>query len=563
MLKQHRNVPSFRLALFSLGLAGAISLNTISFAATPQLATSLDESAERRITSSVVEALTTIEDHYAGDLDYNRVNESSVDGMLGVLDPHSHFWTREEFLEFRTRQASVYSGVGATIAPHNGKVYIVSPFDNTPAFLAGLRYGDQIIAIDGQPTDGWTSDRVRDNLRGLQGTAVQVTVKRPGVETPITFRVVRNSVNLPSMTNCFMIRPEVGYIGLRREFQSTTGDEVDAALKKLKAQGAKSIILDLRGNPGGLLDEAISVANQFLNRGQKILSYKGRTSSGMFRDYNASNAEPDTSSLVVMVNNGSASASEIVAGAIQDHDRGIIAGENSFGKGLVQTIFQLSNGYGLTLTTAKYYTPSGRLIQRDYSMLSRYEYQKQGILGTGARPNDSKDNQFETDTRRIVKGGFGIEPDVKIPPQLLTAIQVRLLDATFLFGRLLVTGQIPGITEYRVNDLTFGHTLNNSEFVVTDALYQQFLKFVRENSKETGGITTAMVTENEDYIRQQLRREVVTAAYGSEVADEIVIASDTQMVRAIEELPNARLLAEKSRKVWLESSQRTPRRFGQ
>ncbi|HMW01237.1 MAG TPA: hypothetical protein PKE58_13965, partial [Acidobacteriota bacterium] len=149
------------------------------------------------------------------------------------------------------------------------------------------------------------------------------------------------------------------------------------------------------------------------------------------------------------------------------------------------------------------------------------------------------------------------------PPQLLTATQVRLLDATFLFGRLLVTGQIPEITEYRVNDLTFGHTLNNSEFVVTDALYQQFLKFVRENSKETGGITTAMVTENEDYVRQQLRREVVTAAYGSEVADEIVIAADTQMVRAIEELPNARLLAEKSRKVWLESSQRTPRRFGQ
>lgn len=552
MNKPYRFLQRPRAMMLSMVVAGSLACQGLTFAA-PQISPNGDPEIEKRVTASLVEALAVVEDNYAGSIDYERAVEASIDSMLTTLDPHSHFWNKEEFTEFRNRQASQYSGVGATIVPHNGKIYILAPFENTPALRAGLRYGDHITAIDGQSTQGWNVDKVRNNLRGLRGTPVNVTVERPGVPEPLTFRVVRDSVEFPSVTNSFLVKPGIGYIGLRREFQRTTGEEVIASLKDLKAKGAKAILLDLRGNPGGLVESARVVVDQFIGKGQKIFSYKGRGPNGLpvERNFLATNLDPDQSDLVVLVNNGSASASEIVSGAIQDHDRGILVGETTFGKGLVQTIYMVPGGYGLTLTSAKYFTPSGRLIQRNYDGVSKYDYEKQGFTGTGARPT-GKNNEFQTDSKRIVQGGSGIEPDVKVAPTLFTLNQIRLLDATFAFGRLLVNGQIAGFTDYKVEGMTFQHTLNDSEYPASDKLVQAFKKFVAEKGNDFG-VTSAMIEENLAFVKQQLRTEVVTAAYGSETATEIAIASDAQVLRGIAELPNAHALLEKSRKAQPES----------
>jgi carboxyl-terminal processing protease len=315
--------------------------------------------ASHDVTDDYQEAVRVIGNEYAGDVDYEKATQAAIQGMLSTLDPHSMYFPRTEFNKLKEDQDSRLIGIGVTILRHRDGVYVQSAVEGTPAARAGLRYGDRIIEVDGKDARDWTSEQVSKNVRGERGEPVRVKIERAGSPMPHTFTIIREAVPLPSIRNAYMIRPGTAYIGLTGGFQHTTGDELREAFTRLKAQGMRQIVLDLRGNPGGLLDQAIEVASEFLPRGQTIVSVRGRTEYREPYFYRSTVSDPEDYPLVVLINHNSASASEIVVGAIQDHGRGLVVGQTSFGKGLVQRVFQLPFGTGLTLTTAKYYTPYG------------------------------------------------------------------------------------------------------------------------------------------------------------------------------------------------------------
>jgi carboxyl-terminal processing protease len=495
------------------------------------------------VAESVVEAYSLIESNYAGEVDHEKLSYTTISEMLHVLDPHSSFYTKEDFQELRSQQQSEYFGIGATVSQRQNKVFILAPHANTPAARAGLRYGDQIVSINGQSAEGWNSNKVATELRGPRGTQVLVGVSRPGEAKPIEVTISRDAVALPSIPNVFMIKDTVGYIGLRRQFARTTGDELITALKDLKQQGMTQLILDLRDNPGGLVQAALDVCDTFLSRGQKVLTIKGRK-SGAERSFDARGSNPETMPIVVLVNGNSASASEIVSGALQDHNRARLVGEVTFGKGLVQTIFPIADGAGLTLTTAKYYTPSGRLIQRDYSGVSRYNYY---LKREDKNNNGEKTPQpeFHTDNGQLVYGGGGITPDVTVKDQRLTLAQIKLQDPIFFFVRQLINGQIEGIKEYQVKEMNFQHNLKANEFPISDKIVEAFKTFLAKGDKDYQSLVPT-IGENLESTKLFLRRELATAAHGLDVGQEILLYQDPQVLKGLDEMENAKKLTPKT-----------------
>jgi carboxyl-terminal processing protease len=496
------------------------------------------------------EALTIIQENYidGNKLEYNTVFKSSIIGMLRSLDPHSNYYDREEFDELKTDQRSEYFGIGASIQNQtiNDKTdtYIMATFDRSPAARAGLRFGDKILAVDGESMAGKFSSDVRDKIRGPRGSTVRITVERASNLKEETVEITRDAVPQPSIPDAYMIRPGVGYIGMTQGFNYTTADELQAALDDLHGQGMQSLVLDLRNNPGGFLDQAIRVSEKFLQRGQNILTQKGRNGLGD-KTYESSNRNPDPTPLVILVNGNTASASEIVAGAMQDHDRALIVGQTSFGKGLVQGIFPMEYGTGLTLTTAKYYTPSGRLIQRDYSGGGFYDYYTRG----GTIALDKQDEQAKpagpeskTDTGRTVYGGGGIQPDEAIKPRTIQPAQARLRNPVFAFTRDLVNGRIAGFDNYKVQrGIDFEKRLESSEFKVTDDLFKAFKEFVVKNP--SWKITAQQLDRSRSFIDLEMRYNIVTAAYGRVTADQVLVGDDPQVEKAIAVMPKARELA--------------------
>ncbi len=498
--------------------------------------------SEQAILADFAEALTLIEENYVEKVDYESVVKSAIVGMLHVLDPHSNFYDKREFARFRIEQTSQYYGIGATIGARNGKVYILAPFEDTPAHRAGLRYGDQIVAINGESTEGWPSIQVSERLRGPRGTAVEVQILRAGEKEPRTVRLIRDAIPLPSIVNGYLIRPGVGYIALSRGFNTTTDEELQNTLAQLQAQGATRLILDLRNNPGGFLEQAVRVADRFLAAGQLILTQKSRTGRRQAeRQYYAQNGTPNLMPLVILVNRATASASEIVAGAIQEHDRGLIVGEPTFGKALVQTIIPLPFGAGLMLSTAKYLLPSGRFIQRRYLGLSPYSYYAQRREAESQTP--SQGPGFRTDSGREVYAGGGITPDVLVPAVTLTREQSNLLGPIFAFTRELVAGLIPGLEHYRISGITFRHVLDPNEYRIPDQVIEAFKKYLQEHKSEFR-LSPKTVDENREFVRQYIRYEVVTAAHGIETATQVLSETDVQILKALEAMPQAVALAE-------------------
>ncbi len=352
---------------------------------------------------------SVVEQNYAEPVDSDKaIYNGAIPGMLHVLDPHSNFFDPKSYALLREDQRGKYYGVGMTVGPRNNKVIVIAPFVGTPAYRAGIRPGDIIIAVDGKPTDNMTTSDVADLLKGPKGTTVHITILREGADKPLEFAVVRDEIPRYSVDLHFMIKPGIGYMHISG-FNETTEKEVEDALDQMG--DLKGLILDLRQNPGGLLNEGVGVADKFLRKGQLIVSHHGRSSPE--KRYVATHGNGGKEyPLVVLVNRGTASAAEIVSGAIQDHDRGLIAGETTFGKGLVQTVFPLAENTGLALTTAKYYTPSGRLIQRDYTNVSLYDY----YFDRDTDANNANREVKLTDSGRTVYGGGGITPDVPIAP---------------------------------------------------------------------------------------------------------------------------------------------------
>ncbi len=516
------------------GLFGKFSKTTANQSVTPE-----------KISIDYREALDVIDKNYVGAVKHDQLSEKSIQSMLWTLDPHSAFFGADEYRKLNEEQASEFYGIGVSILQHRDGVYVQSIIPKTPADKAGLRYGDRFISVDDKDAKEWTSAEVSKNVRGPQGTSVNVKIERAGVAKPLEFNIVRGGVPLPSIRNAFMLNDGVGYIGLIGGFQGTTSDELDAAIAELKKKGMKSLVLDLRNNPGGLLQQAIKVVSRFVPEDKTAVSVKGRTRGGKMTELPTDGGNIVDLPLVVMINGGSASASEIVAGAVQDYDRGVIVGSDSFGKGLVQRVFDLPFGTGMTLTTARYYTPFGRSLQRDYSNGSIYDYythngEEEETNGTTEAKPKPAGSPVTTANGRVLYGGRGIEPDIKAPAQKFTPLLGRLNEAAFFFVRQLVSGQVKGFESYKRDKQSFAPTIEQGDLAVNDKLFEAFRTFTAAD--KANGLTAENINSQIDYAKTRLREELATANYSTEAGAQVLLEVDPQLMKAVESMTEAKKL---------------------
>jgi carboxyl-terminal processing protease len=476
--------------------------------------------------------LDVVQSNYAEPVDVDKaVYQGAIPGMLRVLDPHSNFFDARQFALLREDQRGRYFGVGMIVAPRESHTVVIQPYVGAPAYNAGLRPGDVIVKVDDKSTDGLTTTQVADMLKGPKGTVVKITVTREGYPEPLNFTVTRGEIPRHSVDIAFMVKPGIGYIRLS-SFNETTDREIAEALKQLNVSTLDGLILDMRGNPGGLLNEAVAVADMFLEKNQLIVSHRGRSSPER-RYYAVRGNQGVTVPLVVVVNNNSASATEIVTGAIQDHDRGLVVGETTFGKGLVQTVTPLSENTGLALTTARYYTPSGRLIQRDYKSVSLYEYHYERKVPE--HPTEIK----LTDSGRQVTGGGGIKPDITVDEPKLTVFQQELFRDDVLYP---AESGVGGFTRYYLGTRpTITH-----DFAVDDEVMRQFRNYLNKHNVK---FTEADMADNNDWIRRKIKQEVFMSAFGMQEGFKVLLAADPQIIKAEEAIPQARALYQNARKI--------------
>jgi carboxyl-terminal processing protease len=364
-----------------------------------------------------------VSNRFVDTLQDNQLFEKAAHGLVRELnDPYSELLTPREMRQFNSRTGGRYGGLGMLIENRQGSIIVNKVYRNTPAERAGVRAGDRIIMVDSMSTQGWDLSKVSENLMGTPGTRVGARFSRPGLATPLDFKFTRAIVSVPAVPYSLMY-DKVGYIPLE-VFNENAADETRAAIKRLTAEGAKGIILDLRGNGGGILEQSLEIANLFLKPGQKILSVRGRADSTDF----SAETQPVLPALpvIVLTDGFSASASEIVAGALQDHDRSLVLGETSFGKGLVQSVYSLDGGYALKLTTAKWFTPSGRSIQRERKIVDGR------FVDTPPDTNETEASKktrpaYKSDAGRTVYGGGGITPDLIVDQDSLTTAEQQYI----------------------------------------------------------------------------------------------------------------------------------------
>ena len=497
--------------------------------------------------ANYTDALDVIQKNYMFDIDPDKLVYSSIKGMLRILDPHSTFYEPKDFAKLREEQNSRYYGLGirvrALMGDHGRHVIVEPPSFGTPAYKRGLRAGDIITKIEGVAIDEWTQDEVVGNLRGPRGTIVNITIERPGVREPLEVAVERDEIPMVTVPYAFEVRPGIGYVKIDR-FATTTTDELKTALNGMK--DISGLIVDLRDNHGGLLNQAIAVSDFFLPRGELVVSTRGRA-EGSARIYEAPGSGELDIPLVVLINRESASASEIVAGALQDHDRALIVGETSFGKGLVQSVYTMSNDAGMTLTTAKYYTPSGRLIQKDYSN-SIFEYLNIDTSKIEPPPGKEREIRF-TDNERTVYGGGGITPDVIEPARTLNRFEslLRLQDVFFQYAQRLTSGEVQSAQNFKLPDgagaetqPARGKSANPiSDFVITEDIFNDFRQFLKDRNIE---FTEEDLTGNSDYIKRQIRKVVFTSHFGLQEGEKIGVEGDNQVQKALVEMPAAKEL---------------------
>jgi carboxyl-terminal processing protease len=512
----------FFFVLFLLmvsGIAGAVFGSQVQTA--PKAETEI-ESSVKQFTS----VLALVEENHTGGVNSERAVYGAIDGMLRTLDPHSRFFDPRSFTALREEQRGRYYGLGIMIGTRFGKVTIVSPpFLGSPAEKVGLRVGDVISLINGESTEGLDQNQVVSRLKGPRGTTVKIHIERTGVDEPIEMTPIRDEISRATISDVFMIRPRLGYIKLD-SFGETTGAELREALRKLDAKSLDGLLFDLRGNGGGLLPQAIEVSETFLQRGQTILETRGRV-RGSNRTYQSQKSNNDNLfPLVVLVNPSSASASEIVAGAIQDHDRGLIVGQTSFGKGLVQSVFELGRNAGLALTTQKWYTPSGRLIQRDYSHVSQFDYYNH--RDTPAKTDDIK----RSGLGRIVYGGGGVTPDYLVEPARSNNFQNSL------------ARQFASYT-FALEFLTKNPAVDRS-FQVSDAILADFKQHLNKRGIR---FSEKDFQDNRDFVKQLIRYEVLYDKFGVAEAARVLLEDDPQVVKALQLIPEAGELAGKARRL--------------
>jgi len=469
-------------------------------------------------------ALTAVESTYVGEVQSDRLVYGAISGMLQTLDPHSSFMDPKSYAQMRERQEGRYYGLGISIQVVGGDVTVVNVFEGSPAYQRGMRRGDVIAKIENDDTKGWTSDQAVGKLRGPRGTAVAISLRRAGYDKTIDVKVTRDEIHMPTVNAVFMIDATTGYVRVT-DFGENTDQELGNALAALSKRGMKRLVFDLRANPGGALDQAIKVANRFLPRGDLIVSTHGRVQNSD-QEYRATErSEYLRIPMITLVNRSSASASEIVSGALQDHDRSLVVGETTFGKALVQSVYRVNQNAGAAITTARYYTPSGRLIQRPwdgtFDEYLTYTLREQDP-NRAHKPEDLK----YTDGGRKVYSGGGVEPDRRFdgpvlgfnPSKLGRALYARNIFDTFAqrFSRKGDTRITPATTARELGP----------DFMVNDAMLAEF----KEHVKSTGlKIDDALWQQDLPFIRAMMRFEIDSDLFGIAVASENLAKVDPQL----------------------------------
>ena len=487
-------------------------------------------------TKLLMGVLSLVNENYVEEVEPGELIYAAIDGMLEVLDPHSSFLSKESFAEMGERFSGKFYGIGIEFDVLDGFLYVISVIDESPSEAVGLQSGDRIVRIDGESAIGIKHDEVRQKLRGEKGTEVDVTIERPGVAERFDVTITRDRIPIRSVRTAIMLEDHTGYIQLIR-FAKTTSRELEGALDDLRQDGMERLILDLRGNSGGYLDQAVEVSSKFIPEGHVIVKTKGRNRGSNQTFKSLSGVNHRGMPLVILLDHRSASASEIVAGAVQDWDRGVIAGTRSFGKGLVQTLFaepHLTDGSALKLTTARYYTPSGRMIQRDYRNKSFEEYIEGSFTEPGEAANDwdsaseADRPEFTTAAGRTVYGDGGISPDVLLKtPKRQYPFVIGKYRGWVPFDRACFEfANVYGATRQDLKD-DFDTFLN--EFEIDDAMLEAFKAQVRDS-----GIAFADEEFNadRDVIELQLKRSLARNLWGDEEASRVAAAGDEQLQQA-------------------------------
>ncbi|MGH9684725.1 MAG: S41 family peptidase [Candidatus Acidiferrales bacterium] len=480
---------------------------------------------------SFTRVLAVVQRNYADPVDTDKaIYDGAIPGMLQVLDPHSIFFDPRAWAQFQEQEVGRYYGVGMGIATLNNHTVVLAPFVGSPAFKAGIRPGDAILKVDGKSCEGLSSSDVANMLRGAKDTPVRISLGREGWDKPIEVSVVRNEIPRPGVDFYTMVKPGIGYVRVST-FNETTDSDLAAALAQLDVSKLDGLIIDLRNNGGGLLTQAVGIADTFLDKNELVVSHRGRSSpEGRF--YAIRGNQGLKIPLVVLINGQSASASEIVAGSIQDHDRGLIVGETSFGKGLVQSQFPLSEKTGLLLITARYYTPSGRLIQRAYKNVTLYDYHY--------NPQPPRQPEVKlTDSGRQVFGGGGITPDYAVAAPKPNDFQLLLYRRNVFYP-----------VNQTVGDFTL-HFLSQKpqitrDFVVDDSVLRQFTQYLDQQHIK---YTAQEIQDNRSWIQTSIKREVFASLFGLDEGDKVDLQDDPQLAKAEDLIPQAKALYQNARKI--------------
>jgi carboxyl-terminal processing protease len=500
-----------------------------------------DEVAQQyRIFTSALDAISK---EYVDDIPPDRLVYGAIDGMLKQLDPHSSFFDPRSYRQLRERQQGSYYGLGISIQVIDGDITVMSIFEGSPAYKKGLRRNDVIARINGDDAKGWSADDAVSKLKGPKGTTVNISLRRRGYDGLIDLEIERDAVNMKTVRGAFMIDKDTGYLKLG-DFSETSNEEVGEALKALNAKGMKRLMLDLRDNPGGPLDQAIRISNRFLPKGELIAYTKGRTPNSN-EEYRATEDSDYTHQpLVVLVNRSSASASEIVSGALQDHDRGLIVGETTFGKALVQSVYTIKGGAGLALTTGRYYTPSGRMIQRPWDGAFD-EYLTYSLRDQSAeRSHDSAELRY-TDAKRKVYGGGGIEPDKFLagpiegfnPTRFGRSIWARQKFAAF-------ADQFVAEGDTRMSAANKNQKRIAKGFTVTDAMMADFKALLKQDRLT---IDEDSFAKDDVFLRAMIHYDIDLALFGVEEARRNLVAKDPQAQFGLQQFPDAVKLTELAR----------------
>jgi carboxyl-terminal processing protease len=532
-MRNSRFFPAAILAVVLSAIAGGFFGSSV-------LATQDEASQQYRVFAA---ALAAIDREYVEEVPSDRLVYGAIDGMLKTLDPHSSFFDPRAYAQMRERQEGKYYGLGIQIQVIDGDITVMSIFEGSPAFKKGLRRGDVIARIEGQDAKGWTSEQAVRKLKGPKGTMVDISIKRRGYDQLIDMDVVRDEVNITTVRGAFMMDAQTGYVKLG-EFSETSDREVGNALESLKAKGMKRLVFDLRDNPGGALDQAIAISNRFLPRGDMIVFTKGRIPTADQKYRAEEESEYTHLPIVVLVNRNSASASEIVSGALQDHDRALVVGETTFGKALVQSVYRISGNAGLALTTGRYYTPSGRLIQRPWDG-SFDEYLTYTLRDQKSEREHSSVDLKYTDAGRKVYSGGGIEPDKFIAGPVEGFSPTRFGRQLYARGSFAnFADQFVAEGDNRFSDASKSKKRIARGFTVTDEMIQDFRASLKTQKIK---IDEEAFKTDEQFIRAMVRYDIDLALFGVEEARRNLIGRDPQAQFAVEQFGEAQRLTELAR----------------